>query len=166
LQVGEIATVIKSDSKSVSRSLGHLLRRNLAIKIPKSESGYYRYMFNRDFEFKPIPTPVSLPAVATSVFNLKELDIQMEAKPDDAPAHYKRPEKKKAAPRDVRMKKTANIAAYNLPPFITIDEAVGWERITMINRLKSKLIEEHHPILNIIIEDYKRILSLNQEGAD
>lgn len=38
------------------------------------------------------------------------------------------------------------------------DEAALWERVALIKRMKSRLIEEYHPLLDAVIADYELFL--------
>ena len=48
-------------------------------------------------------------------------------------------------------------------PFMTINQGVGWNRIIVLRRLRDRLMEEYHPVLNAVIADYERMLKPTEE---
>lgn len=42
------------------------------------------------------------------------------------------------------------------------DESKLWHRVTMLKRMRDKLIEEHHPLLNLVIADYEEFLRMRE----
>ena len=48
-------------------------------------------------------------------------------------------------------------------PFMTINHQVGWNRVIVLKRIRDRLMEEYHPVLNAVIGDYEQMLKLWEE---
>jgi hypothetical protein len=43
-------------------------------------------------------------------------------------------------------------------PFMTINHKVGYNRIIVLKRIRDRLIEDYHPVLNAVIADYEQMM--------
>lgn len=49
-------------------------------------------------------------------------------------------------------------------PFFQLNGQVGWNRVFALKRMKARLIDDFHPLIDLVIADYEYILNVSSDG--
>jgi hypothetical protein len=148
--VNELNANTSSAHAEIRKDLAELIKRGLVFNLYKVHA--FSIYLHKDYVLMMVEKAKQAATFDVEEVEEKEIEVELEKSP------IKEEFQNKRLTRNGRPLAKEELALPLSVPFMTMNQRVGWNRVIVLKRIRDRLMEEYHPVLNAVIADYESML--------